>query len=291
MATEAERLAATVLSCLNESPERDYIHRVSSVSRCLRDAVMHAHGEAWSNPPQAQWGTQAVFDQGHDAERRVLKYMKDAAIHVACEQMAVKATTPMGLDVSGHIDAIVLVPEGLPLGGKWFLMDVKSIGSFGYRMMRDQQSAKPDHVKQVSIYAMSQVDDDKYESVKGVTVNELSFDGYEFGGGMVVYFAKERPTKGYGDKKKDLPKIHIEVFDVDSYEVEGYLDFFDEIQIHVNEGTIPNIPDQSDEMVWGRYDKALKRYRAIRCDSRWCYRYDVCRGSKEPSSDVLKEIL
>lgn len=294
MGSEAAQLSEHVLGVtaqkMSDRGDGQYFHRVSATSRCLRDMVLHAYGEPWSNDPNPIWGDTYRFDQGHDAEDRVIQYMRDAGIVVTCQQLTVEATTPMGKTVSGHMDGIVLVPAGLPLGGKWFVMDVKSAGAFPYRMVVESDQPKPDNVRQVSIYCESKVIDPNYEAVNGFKVRDILFDDYEFGGGLLAYFSVDRPTSGYGDKKKDNPKIHFIQFDVDSLDVEGYLDIFDEVDIHIDKGTIPYIPPQSDEMVWPNKQKDGS-YKAIRCNPRWCRRYDVCQGHEEPINPEVKEIL
>jgi hypothetical protein len=294
MGSEARQLADLVLDAaskkLTKTEDGRYYHRTSAVSRCLRDMVLHSLGEPWSNPPDPKWGDSFRFDQGHDVEDRVIQYLKDAGITVTCQQMTVQATTPRGKPVLGHIDGIILIPEGMPLGGKWYMMDVKSAGAFPYKMVLEADQAKPEHIRQISVYCESVVADKDYPEVSGFKVRDLVFSGYEFGGGLVAYFAIDRPTTGYGNKKEDQPKIHCVQFDIDPMDVEVYLDIFDEVDIHKENGTIPHIPSQSDEMVWGRRQKD-GTYKAARCAARWCRRYDVCQGHEEPINPEVKEIL
>ena len=61
----------------------------------------------------------------------------------------------------------------------------------------------------------------------------MEVEGYEFGGGLVIYVAIDRPTNGrYRENKKELPKIHICQFDIDEEETELYLDIFDTVEEH-----------------------------------------------------------
>ena len=294
MPSEAAQLSEHVLEVaakkMSDRGDGNYYHRVSAISRCLRDMVLHAYAEPWSNEPQAKWGDTYRFNQGHDVEDRVIKGLQDAGVVVSCQQLKVQATSPMGKPISGHIDGIVLVPHHLPLGGKWFLMDVKSAGAFAYKTVLEKDQPKLDNMRQVSIYTQSIVNDDNYPEVKGIKVCDLEFDDYEFGGGMLCYFSLDRPVKGYGPSREDQPKMHFITFDVDPHEVEMYLDVFDEVDIHKREGTIPPIPSVSDEMVWGRQQKDGS-YKAIRCNPRWCRRYDVCQGIEKPIQNEVRELL
>ena len=251
--SDGTELANLVLSHVNnKSVERGdgkYYPRTSAVGRCIRDMTMHKYGEPWSDPPQAMWGTQFRFDVGHDTEDRLITAMEEAGLSVTCQQMTVEATTPMGLKVLGHMDGIVVVPHDLPVAtaGKWYVMDVKSAGQY----------------------------------INGVKVRDLVFEDYEFGGGLIAYLSIERPTKGYGAKKVDLPKVHFTPFEIDPTEVDVYLDLYDEVEIHHQNSTVPGIPDKDDGMVWN----------GIRCSTRWCQRYSVCQGLVEPSNPKLKEVL
>jgi len=281
MTQQCKDLTLVVLDKLNERSLRvddgEYFHRVSAVSRCIRDAVMHALEVPWSNPTQPQWGQQITFDQGHDAEYRVIDYITKAGIEVSCSQMRVEATTPMGMKMAGHIDGMMIVPDDMPMGGKWYLFDVKSTSVYGYNQTYEENKAKPNHIKQLSIYKHAVVADDNYPEVAGIKVKDLEFNGVKYGGMIVCYFPKERPTKGYGDKKIELPKLHFITFDTDETENDVFLDFFDAIEDYKNRGVLPPVPDASDEMVWGGYNKKAGAYKARRCDPRWCARYDACR--------------
>lgn len=268
-------LALTVMDAVNaEHSKRGdgaYFHRVSGVSRCMRDMAMHGNGHSWSNPPQARWGTPMVFDQGHDGEDRVIGYFKTAGCEVICSQMRVMATTPMGIEIPGHIDGFVLVPDTLPGGGKWYLFDVKTAGVYIYGKIYDTHRSKPSdtHEKQLSVYALSRVDDPDYPEVQGHVLKDLHFDGYEFGGCMVAYLAKDKT--GYKRKgQAEAPKFTICQFDPDEVEVQVHLDLFDEVQKHIDAGTLPPIPASDDEMIWG----------GKRCDPRWCQRYSICQELK-----------
>ena len=252
MTQQCKDLTMVVLDKLNdktiEQGDGEYFHRVSAVSRCIRDAAMHALGVRWTNPTQPQWGQQITFDQGHDAEDRVIDYITKAGIEVACSQMRVEATTPMGMKMAGHMDGIMIVPDDMPMGGKWYLFDVKSTSVFGYKMVFDDDKPKDNHVKQLSIYKHAAVADDNYPEVNGIKVKDLEFNGVKYGGMVVCYFPKERPTKGYGDKKVELPKLHFMHFDTDETENDVFLDFFDAIEDYKNRGVLP--PSQMHQMRW-----------------------------------------
>jgi hypothetical protein len=282
-------LASIVLEMSNQESIKKgdgvYYPRSSAVSRCVRDMAMHRYGEPWSDDPEASWGTQIRFDLGHDTEDRLIKMMEDAGISIVCQQMRVSAMTPGGLEVIGHMDGIACIPhEYGGLGGKWYVLDIKSAGKWMYGKIYDPNISKPkrEHIKQIAVYSQSVVKDFNFPGIEVVKVQDLCFDGYEFGGGLVGYLSIERPTKGYGDKKVDLPKIHFCEFDIDPVEVEVWLeDAYDLVEDHFNRGTIPAIPDSDDEMVWG----------GIRCSPRWCRRYSVCKGLVPPSSKELEEVL
>ena len=285
--SEGSELANIVLDYSNQEAinrgDGNYYPRTSAVTRCVRDMTFHRYGEPWSDQPEASWGTQFRFDVGHDTEDRMVKAMEDAGISIVCQQMTVEATTPMGLKVLGHIDGIACIPEGYPLGGKWYVLDVKSAGPWMYSRIYDESTSKPksDHVKQISVYAESSVKDSKFPGLKGVKLSDLVFDGYEYGGGLVAYLAIDRPTKGYGQKKTDLPKVHFCEFEIDPLDVEMYLDIYDEVEIHHKERTVPGMPDSNDEMVWN----------GIRCSPRWCRRYSVCKGFMPATNTGLEEVL
>jgi hypothetical protein len=287
MSHEGYQLAQLVLDCYNQESTKDedgvYYPRSSAVSRCIRDMTMHRYGEPWSDPPKAMWGGQFRFDLGYDCEERVIKALKLSGIDVQCEQMEVVATTKDGIEVLGHMDGIVIIPHEYPHGGKWYVMDVKSAGPFMYRKVYDEHEskAKLEHKKQIAVYANSKVVDKNHKELRNIKVSDLNVEGYEFGGGLVVYVAIDRPTKGYGDKKIDFPKVHICQFDIDEDEVEIYLDVFDEVERHYKEKTIPDEPHPKDESIWG----------GIRCSPRWCTRYSVCKGLVEPQNPKLKEVL
>ena len=285
--SEGTELAHTVLAIMNEKATKNgdgvYYPRTSGISRCPRDMVMHRFGEPWSNPPQDLHGQQLRFDQGHDTEDRVLAALREANIGVGCEQMTVVAETAMGLKVKGHIDGIVCIPDEYALGGKWYLLDVKSAGTNVYKKVYDEEFSKPkqEHIMQISIYAESFVDDKKFPHLKGVKVSDIEFEGYEFGGGLVAYMSIDRVTKGRGAKKVELPKLHFCEFDVDPMDVEVYLDAFDEPEIHYENKTIPPIPYKNDAVVWN----------GARCTPRWCARFDVCQGNVDPESKELMEVM
>jgi len=199
-----DEIAMKILTAANERElargDGKYRHRASSVSRCIRDMVLHARGVPWSNPPDPAHGDQVVFHQGHDIEDRVVSYMESAGIAVGCSQMEVTAKTPAyGVEVTGHIDGIAFMPEGMPMAGKWILFDVKSAGTFGYKMVHSHRRGWPkdEHRHQLEVYAHSEVSDKDpvYDSVRGVRLCDLRFNNFEFGGCMVIYCAKERPKK------------------------------------------------------------------------------------------------
>jgi hypothetical protein len=294
MAHEGIEIAEAILrgAAVRDLTEGDgkYRHRVSAVSRCIRDMVMHARGVPWSNPPQSEHGRQIVFDQGHDIEDRVIKYMENGGFQVTCQQLQVTARTPArSIPVPGHIDGIVIMPEGMPRAGQWLLMDVKSIGSYGYRMVYDgkRSKPKPEHMAQLSVYAHGIVTDPKYPDVNGFRLRDLKFGDATFGGCIVVYCCKERPKKGYGPKAVELPFMTTTLFDVDESDTYVSLDLYDEVERHLEEGTIPDIPSPDDPMVWGRETKGV--YTAIRCNPRWCARYDVCQGRVDMEFNDSKE--
>ena len=162
-------------------------------------------------------------------------------------------------------------------------MDVKSAGQYMYGRIYDPEHSKPkeEHVRQVAVYAESVIKDSNFPAINGVKVRDLVFEDYEFGGGLIAYLSIERPTKGYGAKKVDLPKVHFTPFEIDPVEVDVYLDLYDEVEMHHQNNTVPGIPDSDDGMVWN----------GIRCSTRWCQRYSVCQGLVEPSNPKLKEAL
>ena len=272
-----------------------YRHRGSAVSRCTREMVLHAMGVPWTNPPNPLHGDQIVFHQGHDIEDRIISYMEGAGIPVGCGQMEVTAITPVhGVEVKGHIDGIAFMPEGTPLAGKWFLFDVKSAGTFGYKMVQGDRNGdpKPEHRKQLEVYAYSTVTDQsqQYDAVRNTRLCDLHFEGFEFGGCMVIYCSKERPTKYMrGGGKEELPRVHTCVFEVEEVDHDVTLEHFDLVEEHIREGTIPAIPDKADEMVWGRIDKKTGAKTAARCDPRWCKRYDACQGKVSLEDIIVRE--
>jgi hypothetical protein len=127
------------------SGDGTYYPRTSSVARCIRDMVFHRHGEPWTDKPQGDWGNQFRFNQGHDAETRIVNAINNSEMHVACQQMEVTATTPAGLAVKGHMDGIIMIPESLPHGGKWYVFDVKSAGSYVYKKVFHEEEDNPDN--------------------------------------------------------------------------------------------------------------------------------------------------
>ncbi len=287
MISEGRQLANIVLEYSNqkatEGEDGVYYPRTSAVSRCPRDMAMHRYGEPWSDPPQPMWGSQFRFDLGYDCEERVINAMENAGISVECQQMTVEATTPMGTIVTGHMDGIAIIPHEYPYGGKWYVMDVKSAGPYMYRRVYHESQNKPkyEHLMQVSVYAESVVNDPKFPNLNGIQVRNLNVEGYEFGGGLIAYIAIDRPTAGYGEKKKDMPKMHFCHFEIEPHDSEMHLDIFDDVEMHFKQSTIPEIPDKSDGVVWG----------GIRCSKRWCNRYSVCQGLVEPQNPKLKEVL
>lgn len=287
MSSEGRKLADIVLEYSNQEAESKhdgkYYPRASAVSRCPRDMTFHRYGEPWSDVPKAMWGTQFRFDLGHDTEDRMIAAMEKAGISVQCQQMTVETPTPGGLKVLGHMDGIIVVPHEYPHGGHWYIMDVKSAGPYMYKKVFDEDISNPkeEHVMQVSVYADGIINDSNYSELNGVRVRDLNVDGYEFGGGMIVYMAIDRPKTGYGSKAIELPKIHFCQFDIESYETEEYLKVYDEVEKHYADGTVPGIPDDGDPVLWG----------GVRCSSRWCNRYSVCKGLVEPENERLKEVL
>ena len=285
---DAAKLASIVLEISNQKAiargDGKYYPRTSAVSRCPRDMVFHRFGEPWSDDPEASWGTQLRFDQGHDGEDRMITKLEEAGIPVEYQQMEVVNTTPGGLKVLGHMDGIACVPPEYPLGGKWYVIDVKTAGKYMYSKTYSPTESKVslNYRQQVSLYSEAVVQDSNYPGISGYKVSDLHFDGYEFGGGLIVYLAVDRPTKGYGEKKVDLPKIHICQFDIDPVEVEVWLeDTYVLVEDHYQNGTVPAVPDSNDEVVW----------RGIRCSPRWCRRYSVCQGLVPPSNKELEEAL
>ena len=287
MNSEGRQLADLVLEYSSQKATKEedgeYYPRTSAVSRCPRDMTMHRYGEPWSDPPNPMWGSQFRFDLGYDCEERMINAMEDAGMTIECQQMTVEATTPMGNKVLGHMDGIAIVPHEYPYGGKWYVMDVKSAGPYMYRRVYHEQHNKPkhEHVMQVTVYAESIIKDKKFSHLNGTMVRDLVVEGYEFGGGLIAYIAIDRPTVGYGEKKKDMPKIHFCQFDIEPHDSEMYLDVFDDVEMHFSEGTVPHIPDKSDGVVWG----------GIRWSKRWCSRYSVCQGLVEPQNPKLREAL
>ena len=288
MSHEGHQLAQLVLEYSNQEAVKEgdgkYYPRTSAVSRCPRDMTMHRYGEPWSDPPKAMWGTQFRFDLGYDCEERAIKAAEKAGISIQCEQMEVVATTKNGIKVIGHMDGIAVVPHEYPLGGKWYVMDVKSAGPFMYRRVYDEDISKANfsHKKQIAVYSQSVVADEKFMELNKTKIDELEVEGYEFGGGLVIYVAIDRPTNGrYRENKKELPKVHICQFDIDEEETELYLDIFDTVEEHYQNNTVPPIPHPKDDAIWG----------GIRCSTRWCTRYSVCQGLVEAQNPQLREAL
>lgn len=275
--SETVDLARAVLSGITSKGDGEYTHRMSGVSRCVRDAVLQAQGHKWSNPPRPEWGDQVTFDMGHSGEARVIRYLEKAGIEVVGRQLSVLASSPMGERITGHIDGIMLIPEHLPMGGKRYLMDVKTTANYGYAQVVKAGEPKRAHKEQLTGYKYSVVDDDEYPLQRGVMVKDLDYPGFEWGGMIVIYHPKERPTMGYGNKKEELDRLSFIHFDADEDVHEASADLFDLIQHHITNETIPPIPDSADEMVWGGWDKTKKRHVARRCSPRWCRRYDICR--------------
>jgi hypothetical protein len=294
VASEARQLANVILASeegqLAKGRSPTYYHRVSGCGGCVRAMALHAHGEPPSDETDPTWGTKFRFDQGHDAETRVVKAMRDAGIHVLLQQLTVEIETPMGAKVPGHIDGVVCIPHHLPLGGYWFVMDVKSIGTYGYIKVFDEDTVKKDNQKQVSIYACSTVVDTGQEAITGVRLKDVQLEGYEFGGGLIAYLSIDRPTRRVKGEKLEYPKFNLIQFDIPD-SVDEYLDLFDEVDIQVERGTLPPIPDAADEMVWGGWNKAQKSYKANRCLPRWCQWYSVCQQHKNPQTAKVKEII
>ena len=288
MSHEGHQLAQIILEYSNQKAVKEgdgkYYPRTSAVSRCPRDMTMHRYGEPWSDPPEAMWGSQFRFDLGYDCEERAIVAAEEAGISIECQQIEVAATTRNGIKVIGHMDGIAIIPHEYPLGGKWYVMDVKSAGPFMYRRVYDQDISKAhySHKKQIAVYSQSVVADEKFMELNKTKIDQLSVEGYEFGGGLVIYVAIDRPTNGrYGDNKKDLPKIHLCQFDIDEEETELYLDIFDLVEEHYQNNTVPPMPHPKDDAVWG----------GIRCSPRWCTRYSVCQGLVEPQNPKLREAL
>jgi hypothetical protein len=287
MANEGRELAQHILNCTNQTAfkrgDGKYYPRTSAVSRCIRDMVFHKYGEPWSDPPKAEWGNNFRFGQGHDIEDQMIAAMEAADISICFQQMEVESTSAMGTRVVGHMDGIAVIPHGLPLGGQWYVFDVKSAGAYMYSRVFDENESKPkiEHVRQVGIYSEGTIIDKNYPDYEGTKVRDLNWDDYTFGGGLIVYMSIDKPVRGFGKKRVELPKIHVTQFDIDPSEVEVCLDLYDEVEIHYRDKTVPPIPDSSDEMVWG----------GIRCSERWCQRYSVCQGKVEPEALELKEII
>lgn len=288
MSNEGSQLAQLVLEYSNQDAvaknDGVYYPRVSAVSRCPRDMAMHKYGEPWSDPPEAMWGSQFRFDLGYDTEERAIIAMENAGITVQCQQLTVEATTNNGTKVLGHIDGIAVVPHEYPHGGKWYVLDVKSAGPWMYRKIYSADVSKPkhEHVKQISVYSQSVIKDSKETGLNGCKICDLNVEGYEFGGGLIVYVSIDRPTNGrFGENKVELPKIHFCQFDIDPEETELYLDVFDEVEEHYENKTLPGYPHPKDDVVWG----------GVRCTTRWCNRYSVCQGLVEPTSPELKEVF
>lgn len=285
--SEGRKLADIVLEYSNQAAvnkgDGKYYPRVSAVSRCIRDMTFHRYGEPWSDDPEALWGTQFRFDVGHDTEDRMIAAMEDAGISVVCQQMTVEATSLNGLKVLGHIDGIACIPPEYPMGGKWFVLDVKSAGQWMYSRIYDEHESKPkaEHIRQISVYSESVIKDKNFPGLAGIRVRDLHFEGYEYAGGLVAYMSIERPTKGRGKTKVDLPKIHFCEFDIDPRDAVGYLDIFDDTEDYYTSGTVPGMPNPTGEMVWG----------GVRCSPRWCRRYSVCKGHTPPTSKELEEVL
>ena len=274
---EAKELAHAVLGAITSTGDGEYNHRMSGVTRCPRDAVLQAQGHKWTNPPRPEWGDQVTFDMGHSGEARIIRYLEKAGIEVVAQQLSVVASSPMGLRITGHIDGAVLIPPHMPMGGKWYLMDVKTTSNYGYAQVVKSGEPKVGHRDQLVGYKYSIIDDPDYPLQRGVMVKDMEFDGYEWGGMMVIYHPKERPTTGWGPKKEELDRLTFVVFDEDEALHEAATDVFDLIEHHIKEETLPRIPDPSDETVWGGWDKTKKAYVARRCCARWCRRYDICR--------------
>ena len=183
MNTEGMQLANIVLEYVNqpnvEKADGTYYPRVSAVSRCPRDMVMHRYGEPWSDPPEAQWGTQFRFDMGHDTEERLIVAMEKAAISVQCQQLTVEKKTQDGHKVTGHIDGIAVIPHEYPGGGKWYVFDVKSAGQWMYRKVYKSGEAKYEHIKQIAAYSQMIVNDPKFSHLNGTKLQDLNVEGYE----------------------------------------------------------------------------------------------------------------
>lgn len=163
------------------------------------------------------------------------------------------------------------------MGGKRYLMDVKTTSNYGYAQVVKADRPKEGHMAQLTGYKYSLVDDEDYPLQRGVMVKDLEYADYEWGGMIVIYHPKERPTTGWGDKKKELDRLAFIHFDGDEGDHEAHTDLFDDIQLHIDNETLPPIPDPSNEMVWGGWDKTKKTHVARRCSPRWCRRYDICK--------------
>lgn len=286
----------------NARQDGRYYPRTSAVSRCPRDAAMHAMGEPWSNPLRGDWSQRIKFEQGHSGEENlIIPLLEDAGLWCygyATEkgkrkQLVVDITTPKGQLVRGHMDLLLAFPSdwGVPgFDGRWFAADIKTISGWGYigtKAMKavyseEESNPKVEHVQQISIYAHSAIADVAdnrmlgFGRYVGTKVLDIPLSG-TFGGGLVVYFAVDKPKKN----GLELPNFHMCHFPVaDRTTVDTWLDTFDWIQELAKERKLPPVSKLNDYL-WG----------GNRCCDRWCRRYDVCQREVAPKSGAVQEAL
>ncbi len=274
------KLNELILLAASSPREPAYTHRVSGVARCPREAAMHANGMERSDPADPIHGNQFRFDIGHDVEARVISAMESAGLGVGFNQLRVLAHTPGGLAIPGHIDGIVLVPEGVEGGGAWYLFDVKSAGTRSYQRMFWKDAppkAKQPHLEQVAVYANGIVEDDNYPEISGVRLRDLEFDGMPCGGGMILYLCVDSTARGSGDSREYLPRLTDIHFDLDDVDVDAVLAGFDEVEQHRINRTIPPKPENADGRLWPNFNRKTRQYKPVRCSPRWCERFSLCQ--------------
>jgi hypothetical protein len=142
-------------------------------------------------------------------------------------------------------------------------------------------STKKSFMRRKTIQTISKVTDKNYPDLHDVTVKDIVFDGYEFGGGLIIYMSIDKVNVYINKVRTELPKIHIAQFDIDPLDMEVALDLYDEVEIHYRNKTVPGIPNKDDEMIWG----------GIRCQKRWCNRFSLCQGHVPPQTEELSKIL
>jgi len=124
----------------NKSRDNSHIHP-SSIGSCKRKILYDLQGHKGTEPSKR---TMRIFQNGHSAHTRLSEYFRLAEVLIE-EEKAI-SYNKLKIPIRGHVDALINV------NGEKVLIDFKTVGSYGYRLLMRGEQPKKGYIWQLQLY-------------------------------------------------------------------------------------------------------------------------------------------